>query len=110
MNRLFTILIALLWGVGLTTVTAQSVVSDTTVSIFFAHDRYGLGREAAKVDSVARMLHENTATVALQGYASNTGTVKYNRRLVAKRLRTVKNALIRRGIASERSRMAFATR
>ena len=102
MNRLFTILIALLWGVGQTTVTAQSVASDTTVSIFFAHDRYGLGREVTKVDAVARMLRENTATVALQGYASNTGTAKYNRRLVAKRLRTVKNALIRRGIASKR--------
>lgn len=102
MKRLMMILVALLWGVGLTTVTAQSVMSDTLVSIFFAHDRYGLRREAAKVDSVARLLREDTGAVALQGYASNVGTVKYNRRLVAKRLLTVKKALMRRGIASKR--------
>lgn len=102
MKRLMMILVALLWGVGLTTVTAQSVMSDTLVSIFFAHDRYGLRREAVKVDSVARLLREDTGAVALQGYASNVGTVKYNRRLVAKRLLTVKKALMRRGIASKR--------
>jgi hypothetical protein len=102
MKRLMMILVALLWGVGLTTVTAQSVMSDTLVSIFFAHDRYGLRSEAVKVDSVARLLREDTGAVALQGYASNVGTVKYNRRLVAKRLLTVKKALMRRGIASKR--------
>ena len=102
MKRLMMILVALLWGVGLTTVTAQSVMSDTTVSVFFAHDRYGLVREAAKVDSVARLLRQDTGVVVLQGYASNVGTAKYNRRLVARRLRTVQKALIRRGIARER--------
>jgi hypothetical protein len=84
--------------------SAQTAPRDTVVSIFFAHDRYGLGKESSKMDSVAQLLRDgkSDSEVFLYGYASNLGTRKYNKRLVDRRLLTVKHALMRRGAKESR--------
>lgn len=104
MTRFLTILVALVWSASLTIASAQTEQCDMVVSVYFAHDRYGLRDESAKLDSVARLLtgEASESHVALYGYASNCGTESYNRRLVARRLQTVKNALVRRGVAVKR--------
>ena len=97
-------MIAFVFGVFLTGASAQTAARDTIVNVFFANDRYGLGKESLKMDSVARLLmgDASDSKVTLYGYASNCGTVQYNRRLVDLRLLTVKHALMRRGVDESR--------
>ena len=66
-------MIAFVFGVFLTGASAQTAARDTIVNVFFANDRYGLGKESLKMDSVARLLmgDASDSKVTLYGYASN---------------------------------------
>ena len=106
MNRILTSIAVFVTGASLTTASAQTAARDTVVGIYFAHDHYGLSKEkeSIKLNNVARYLKRDTTKghVTLNGYASNSGTEQYNRRLVARRLETVKKALIKRGVEENR--------
>lgn len=83
----------------------QQKCLEYTCDIFFALDRSVIRpKEMEKVDNLAQFLKENTDfKVALCGYADRqTGTPGYNMPLSERRVKSVKKALIERGIAEDR--------
>ena len=96
--------VVFLLGISQSPAAAQISTSDTLfVQIFFAHDSAALGAEIGKLDSLTILLQEKQdVVISLKGHASNTGSAEYNRRLVERRLTSVKDYLIGKGVAEKR--------
>ena len=98
-------LAVLLLGTGLLPAAAQGSRGDTlNVHIFFDNDSASLGEESGKLDFLATILlqQKQDVAVSMKGHASNKGSAEYNRRLIERRLKSVKEYLVGKGIAGER--------
>ena len=99
-----TLLLLLMLG-DFSGVMAQTCFNCQSVEqIFFEHNSHSLGGNSIqKLDSLCAVMKDNSdLTVALRGYASNTGSDDYNRKLIDKRLNAVKYYLVGKGIAATR--------
>ncbi|MBN1548225.1 MAG: OmpA family protein [Syntrophaceae bacterium] len=76
----------------------------TISDILFAFDKYNLNASAQNsMDKIAKFLIERpNRNLLVEGHTDNVGTEEYNQGLSERRAASVKNALVERGVASER--------
>ena len=76
----------------------------TIGDILFAFDKYNLNASAQNsMDKIANFLKERpNRNLLVEGHTDNVGTEEYNQGLSERRAASVKNALVERGVASER--------
>jgi outer membrane protein OmpA-like peptidoglycan-associated protein len=77
----------------------------TLYTVFFETDKANLlpeGREQVNEFAKAIQQYDNSRSILIEGHTDNTGSKAYNQRLSDHRVQTVQDALIIKGIDSER--------